>query len=75
MSKKILNATFGLAGLIGKPFGKDKKKAAPTPEPSPRVMPIADDEDVRRARRSALMRRRSGRTSTMLTPDRDTLGN
>jgi hypothetical protein len=75
MAKKILNiATFGLAGaLFG---GKDKKKAAPAPEPAPRVMPLADDDAVMRARRRSIaeQQRRAGRSSTMLTAESDSLG-
>lgn len=78
MARKILNATFGLAGLLGKPFGDGKKKsaAAPAAEPGPRVMPIADDEAVRRARRASILRQRgrSGRSSTMLSSDSESLG-
>lgn len=74
MAKKILNvATLGLSGLLLKPFGKDKKKAAPAPETGPAVMPIADDEAVMRARRRSIVQQRSrrGRDSTIL---HDTLG-
>ncbi len=76
MARKILNATFGLGGLLGKPFGSGKKKKAETPAPGPIVMPLADDEAVKRARRKSIIaqRGRSGRSSTMLTPDSDTLG-
>lgn len=76
MSKKVLNvATFGLAGALLKPFGKDKKKPV-APEPGPRVMPLADDEAIRRARTSSLLRQsnRSGRASTILTNPGSTLG-
>lgn len=73
MAKKILNvATFGLAGAL---FGKKKKKTpAPAPEQKPAVMPLADDEAVRRAKRKSiiLQRSRRGRDSTILTGD--TLG-
>lgn len=72
MARKILNAaTFGLAGAI---LGGGKKKT-PTPTPAPVVMPLADDEAVRRARRKSIAgRRRSGRSSTMLSAGSDTLG-
>jgi hypothetical protein len=60
-------------------LGIDKKKAAPAPAPveeGPRVMPLADDEAVRRSRKNSILqqRGRSGRASTMLTPDSETLG-
>lgn len=75
MAKKILNiATFGLAGaILG---GGKKKKAEPVPEREPQVMPMADDEAVRRARRRSILeqRSRSGRSSTMLTGDSESLG-
>ena len=74
MSKKVLNvATFGLSGLLLKPFGK-KKKAAPAPTQAVPTMPLPDDEAVARARKEALLRRRGagGRSSTILTDD--TLG-
>lgn len=80
MSKNILrgigNATFGLGGLLGKPFGSGKKKKAEAPPPGPIVMPLADDEAVRRARRRGIAGQmgRRGRSSTMLTADSETLG-
>lgn len=78
MSKKILNvATFGLAGALLKPFGKDKKKeAAPAPTPGPVVMPLADDEAVKLARKRSIaaQMKRGGRQSTMLTSSSETLG-
>jgi hypothetical protein len=39
-------------------------------------MPLADDEAVMRARRRSIaeQQRRAGRTSTMLTPESETLG-
>ena len=75
MSRKVLNATFGLAGILGKPFGSSKKKPV-APAPGPIVMPLPDDEQVRRAKRAAIVRQRggAGRASTLLTPDSDTLG-
>lgn len=74
MSKKILNiAAFGLAGAI---LGGKKKKPepTPTPEPEPNVMPLPDDEKIMQARRKSIasQRRRSGRSSTILTGE--TLG-
>lgn len=66
MAKKILNvATFGLAGaLLGK-----KKKPAEAAAPTERVMPLPDDEEVKRARKLSMLRQRgrSGRSSTILT--------
>lgn len=77
MAKKLLNvATFGLAGALLKPFGKDKKKEAPAPEAAPQVMPLADDDSVLRARKRSLaaQMKRGGRSSTMLSSDSDKLG-
>lgn len=75
MAKKILNiATFGLAGaLLG---GGKKKKPAEAPAPGPVVMPLADDDAVRRAKKASIIKQRgrSGRSSTMLTTDSDSLG-
>jgi hypothetical protein len=71
MSKKVLKvATFGLSGLL-----MGKKKSATVPE-GPKVMPLADDDAVMRAKRRAIANSmvRGGRTSTMLTTDSDTLG-
>ncbi len=74
MAKKILNSVFGLAGILGKPFGEDKPKAA-EPVAGPKVMPIADDEAVKRAKRRSIIQQmgRGGRSSTMLTGT-DSLG-
>lgn len=80
MAKQILSvATAGLAGVALKGAAKavgigGKKKPAETPAAGPVVMPLADDDAVMRARRAALARQRSGRTSTMLTDSTDTLG-
>lgn len=48
-------------------FGLKKPKVAPAP-----VMPLPDDEEVRRARKRSIVRQlgRSGRSSTILTSDR-----
>jgi hypothetical protein len=77
LAKKILNvATLGLiGGSVLKPFGGSKKKA-PAPAPETPVMPMADDEAVRRARRAALARQmsRGGRSSTILSSGSETLG-
>lgn len=77
MAKKILNvATLGLSGLILKPFGKKKPEAAPAPAPAPQVMPLADDEQVRLARKRAIIaqQKRAGRSSTILSDSSDKLG-
>lgn len=68
-----------LGGLVG--FGASKlmapKPTAAAPVQAPKVMPMADDDEVARAKRASMMqqRQRGGRTSTMLTSDSDTLGN
>ena len=70
MSKKLLNiGTFGLAGALLKPFGSKKKKTAAAPDPTERVMPLPDDDAVKRARAASILqqRGRSGRSSTILT--------
>jgi len=67
----------GAAGLVGAALG-NKKKAAAEPSYTNKigVMPTADDEAVRRAKKKALAERMSagGRTSTMLSDSSDTLG-
>lgn len=87
MAKKILKAvgivaapftggaSLALAGAAGALTSK-KKKAAAAPETGPKVMPLADDEAVKRARRLSMLQQmgRGGRTSTMLSDDTDTLG-
>jgi hypothetical protein len=47
-------------------FGLKKPKVAPAP-----VMPLPDDEEIRRAKRLSIVRQmgRSGRSSTILTTD------
>ena len=73
MAKKILKvATFGILG--SNLFGGKKK--APEPEKGPVVMPIADDEEVRRAKKRSIIEQmsRGGRSSTMLSSDSDSLG-
>lgn len=61
-------AVGGLIGsaLLGGKKKKDKPVAAPTPE---RVMPLPDDEAVKKARQASLLRQRGrgGRSSTILT--------
>jgi hypothetical protein len=59
MAKKIIGGVGGILGL------KKKKKAV---DDTP-VMPIADDEEIRREKRRSLARQlgRGGRRSTILT--------
>lgn len=69
MAKKILNiATLGL-------LGGSKKKAEPAPV-GPKVMPLADDEAIKRARKASIIQQmgRGGRSSTILSDDSDSLG-
>lgn len=71
MARAIIKGVGSLLGIGGK-----KKAPAPAPVETPNVMPIADDEAVRRARKQSIIRQmgRSGRSSTMLSADSDTLG-
>lgn len=74
MAKKILKvASLGLIG--GSLLGGKKKKAAPV-EDGPKVMPLADDEAVKRAKKQSLLQQmgRGGRSSTILSDDSDSLG-
>lgn len=79
MAKKIFKGIGKLAlgvvgGVIGKKLvGGKKKSATPVAEP---VMPFADDEAARMARKKSIaeQRRRGGRMSTILT-DNEPLGN
>lgn len=61
---------MGLAILSGAKslLGGKKKKVAPE---GPKVMPLADDEAVRRAKRASLAQQmaRGGRSSTILSGD------
>lgn len=58
-----------MAGLFSKP------KAPPAPAPEP-VMPLPDDEAVKKSKMKAYagQRRKSGRLSTILTQNNDVLG-
>ena len=76
MAKKILGGIgkvgkFALGGLIGSQLfgGKKKPAVAAATTPAERVMPIADDEAVKRAQRLSILqgRGRTGRSSTILT--------
>ena len=74
MAKKILKfALSPIAAVAGAFGGKKKAKVA---EEGPKVMPLADDSAVLQARKKSIAAQiqRSGRTSTMLTNDSDTLG-
>lgn len=66
MAKKLLIATFGVAGAL---LGGKKKAAAPAATTPERVMPLADSEQVARARKDSILRQqgRTGRSSTILT--------
>lgn len=72
MAKKLFKTVgkVAIGGLLGSQlFGKKKKKVAAAPEPTERVMPLPDDEAVKRARMASILqqRGRSGRSSTILT--------
>jgi hypothetical protein len=72
MANKIVSALGPAISPLGSILGIfDKKTPAPTPAPAatPRVMPIADDEAVRAAKRRSIasQRQRGGRSSTILT--------
>lgn len=87
MAKKILKvagivaapftggASLALTGAAGMLGGKKKKAATPASTPTP-VMPLADDEAVKRARRASIARQmsRGGRSSTILSSGSDALG-
>jgi len=80
MSTGIIGAGLGsgLFGLAGKAIGSaitPKPSPAPSPAPPP-VMPNADDAKVAAERKRAIaaMQQRSGRASTILTTNSDTLG-
>lgn len=74
MAKRIIKSVVGLAGGVvgsvigGKLFG-GKDKVAAAAAPGPIVMPLADDEAVKAARKRSLLSQsqRGGRNSTILT--------
>ena len=81
MSKKIFKGVAKIAGgtLLGATVSKvigGKKKAPAQADPRQTVMPMPDDEEVRRARRRSTARQmgRGGRLSTILTEGSETLG-
>jgi len=62
--------------VVKKVIGGDEPKAAPMPIiKEPTVMPVADDEQVKKAKQQEIARQqaRGGRASTMLSSD-DRLG-
>jgi hypothetical protein len=69
-------AKIGGFGLLGKALTSGGSKKAPAPEPETPVMPLADDEAVKRAKRQAIAKRMSagGRSSTILSQGDSTLG-
>lgn len=77
MAKKIFKGIGKLAlGTVGMALGIGGKKKEKAPEKGPVVMPISDDEEVRRARKRSIIEQmsRGGRQSTMLSADSDSLG-
>lgn len=76
MAKKLLKVVGAASGIgyalnLGKTIlgGGKKKPAAAVAAPTERVMPLADDEMVKRAQRASILRQRgtSGRSSTILS--------
>lgn len=74
MASSILSS--GLLGLGGMAIGKAIAPSAPAASPVAPVMPVADDAAVQAARRRSIaaQQMRSGRASTILTNNSDTLG-
>ena len=74
MAAALPLALGGLAGLAAKKLLSPKKQEAPAPAApaGPTIMPLADDERVKEARRRSIIqqRARSGRDSTILTGDK-----
>jgi hypothetical protein len=66
---------LGVGGMAASSLLSPKEKPPVAAPAAPAVMPIADDESVRRARRRSLAMQlnRGGRDSTILS-DGDTLG-
>lgn len=76
MAAAILPSVLGgVGGLVGSLL-KKKSHAAPAPTPGPIVMPIADDEAVRLAKKRSIAQQvgRGGRSSTILSADSDRTG-
>lgn len=81
MAKKIFKTVAhglvgGVVGATASLFSKKKKPDAATAQNGPQVMPLADDARLAAVRRRSIAGQlnRSGRSSTMLTADSDTLG-
>ncbi len=73
IGKKALNiSTLGLSDSISDMFSKPKEPKIPEAE----VIPTKDEASQRRARRRAISAQlaRSGRASTIMSQDRETLG-
>lgn len=67
MARKLFKVISPIGSLL---LGKKKKPAAAAaPEATERVMPLPDDEAIKRSRQSSILRQRgrSGRSSTILT--------
>lgn len=75
MAAALPFATGGVVGGISSLLSKKSADAPAAATPAP-VMPIADDAKVVAARKRAIatMQQRSGRASTILTNNSDTLG-
>ena len=67
-------SAIGIASDMFK--GKKKEAVAPAADPRQTVMPTADDEAIRKAKKRSIydQMRRSGRMSTILTDGGDKLG-
>lgn len=77
MAKKILKGVGKLAlGTVGGLLGIGGKKKKGKVEEGPIVMPLADDEAVRNARKKSIatQMKRGGRSSTILSDPGSTLG-
>ena len=65
-----------LVGGVADVFGLKPSKPKYPKIPPPKVMPMADDETQKRAKRRSIAAQlaRKGRASTIMTQDRETLG-
>jgi len=78
MATAIVAAAIGAAGAIGSTLianSGSKQQVAPVAAPE-QVMPLPDDQEIRRAKKNSIVRQmsRGGRSSTILTQDSGTLG-